>query len=182
MVFVARDVKRLGRGWDVFAVVMDLVAHGVRIETIADGTFDAQDPNALAVWGIKIVVGSIERLTISKTTSQKMRRNQDAGRRMSHIIPFGMKTDPNSPLSTRPQTKKIDGTTSAPRPIGLIPDDGEQVVLAHMLELRAKGKGVRLIAKHLNAAGADDAAWLHRGRRWLPETVRRILKRAKRTE
>ena len=152
MVFVARDLKRLGRSLELFPLIVSICRRKVRIELLHDGVVDLNDPDKLVVIGIKGVLGAVERLRISIDTKEKMRRHQANGRRMSDISPFGYARDPE------------DGKR-------LLPFDVEQATIARMQELHLN-YGYRAVGRALEREGL-----LCRGRKWNHRTVSRILER-----
>lgn len=153
-VFLCRDQKRLARSlFDSFSLVRKLARRGVIFETLHDGSYDANDPNKLGMFGVKAVFAEMERLRISIDTRDKMRRHQANGRRMSNVPPYGYARDPADP-------KK------------LVPHAVEQMAISRIIELHGENRSLLEIGRLLELEGT-----LNRGRSWNHKLLGRILRR-----
>jgi DNA invertase Pin-like site-specific DNA recombinase len=103
--------------------------------------------------GASFALAELEREQVAERTSTAMLRHQAKGRRMTRPdrCPYGWRPDPT------------DGTQ-------LIEDSDEQTTIRRIREERRVGRGLRDIARRLDAAG------IHcRGGRWSHTTVRSVL-------
>lgn len=111
---------------------------------------------------------------IRKRVSEKFEAKTARKERISHKIPYGYQLDLNNLIPIKNRGK--DGYTM--KPGLLIPDAGEQEVLAHMLRLSAEGKSLREIPPILTELGYSNRV----GKPFQHMSIHRILSRVERTK
>ena len=99
-------------------------------------------------------VEKCRRQRISNRTSKAMLKHQSAGRRMSHLTPFGWRRNPENDSL-------------------LIEDPAEQEIIEQIVALRKKGISHRKIGQTLEAEDILSRS----GRSFHHSTIRKILKR-----
>jgi DNA invertase Pin-like site-specific DNA recombinase len=117
---------------------------------------NTRSPMGRFVFILFSAVAQLEREQIAERTSSAMLRLQAKGRRMTRPdrCPYGWRPDPSDAA-------------------GLIEDADEQATIRRIREERRIGRGLREIARRLDAAGIAC-----RGGRWSHTTVRSVLLRA----
>jgi DNA invertase Pin-like site-specific DNA recombinase len=150
LVIAKRD--RLARDTMTAAVVTRMVERIGATVTSADGTGNGTGPEAALMRGIIDAFAQYERALISTRTKAALKAKRDRGERTG-AIPLGCAT-------------ADDGKT-------LVPDAGEAVAVARILELRAAGVALVKIAARLDAEGHRP-----RGSRWHATSIVNVLRRA----
>lgn len=154
MVFLVRSYDRLFRDTDkALAFRSMLESRGVEVRSTSEESANGESMNAKLIRFVFLWIAEYQRGIIRARTSEKMRRHQAAGRRMSLELPWGWQNDPSDP--TR-----------------MIPYPAERLVTERIRELRAMGAGPRSIARTLEMEGHP-----RRGKTgWHHEVVRRIIR------
>jgi site-specific DNA recombinase len=142
---------RLARDVVLAAMTERLVERAGARVLAADGTGNGEGIDASLMRGVVDLFAQHERNVIKARTKAALAVKRGRGERIGKI-PFGYRL-------------ASDG-------LHLEPDDPEQVVLAHVLALRADGLTIRAIAQRLDVEGTPA-----RGTRWHATTVARLLKR-----
>ncbi len=163
-VLVVTQMDRLARGNGLTeAILLKIAGKGASVES-CDGTATRHETKDMRLLrGIKQVLAEYARDSTRELTSQRMKLHQQNGRRMSERLPYGWAEDPNSPTGPKGQYT------------GMVVNQEEQEVIRYMRKLRGEGLGgatLQEICTTLTSRGTTC-----RGRRWQPETVRRILAR-----
>jgi DNA invertase Pin-like site-specific DNA recombinase len=116
---------------------------------------NTRSPMGRFIFTLFSALAQLEREQIAERTSSAMLKHQANGRRMTHPAhcPFGKQPDPENPDL-------------------LIDHPAEQEAVAAIREARAQGKGLKRIARLLEARGMPC-----RGQKWHHTTVRSILRR-----
>lgn len=135
--------------------VLDLVARAERegwaLHSIEE-RLDTSSPHGRFVVTVLAALAQMEREQIGARTRSAMAELRRQGRRASRFAPFGHRF--------------TDGL--------VVPDEGEQLILARMVAMAAEGLGPRRIANTLNRAGLANP---RTGRVWHYGSVRAILAR-----
>lgn len=143
---------RLGRDVIAVAMIERLVAkRRARVVSAAGEGTDSDDAAALLMRRLIDSFAEYERALIAARTRAALGAKRRRGERVSGIIPFGFRL-------------AGDGRT-------LLPEQGEQGVLARIQTLRGSGSSMRAIASELNQAGLRTRS----GALWRFEYVRRAL-------
>ena len=154
-VLMIRDIERLGRSLETFAMVCRLQRAKAGFEKIDEGVIDLNNPHQLGWIGMKIINGIVYRLTTARRTRDSHCRKQVEGRRMSKILPYGKQAHPTD------SSLVVD-----------CPE--EQAIINSILDMRASGLGQRRIVNELQEGGV-----MFRGKpTWHHTTIRKILHRA----
>jgi site-specific DNA recombinase len=154
-VLVVYSLSRLARNVDdARAIAKQLHRSGAELAMLRE-SIDTSTPMGKAFFTIMAVFDELEREQIAARTSDAMLRHQTAGRRMTRRdrCPYGWRPDPSDPSR-------------------LAEDAEEQVIIARIRQAHAAGRGLREIARTLDASGVPC-----RGHRWPHSTVRAILRR-----
>ncbi len=153
---VVYSLDRLARNVDdARAISKRLEKAGANL-AILQMRVDTTTPYGKLFFTIVAAFAEFYREDIALRTSKAMLKHQANGRRMTHVdcCPYGWKSDP----------------ANADR---LIEDAQDQAIAARIREERKQGKGLREIARLLDAEGITC-----RGRRWHHSTIQAILSRA----
>lgn len=127
---------------------------GARIlSATGEGTWN-DSPEDEMIRGIVRVVDQYDRKVKAARTKAAMLRHQRKGRRMSHKLPYGCRSDPNDPAR-------------------MLKHDGEQAVIQQMVALRRTGAGPRTIASVL----AREGIRARNGKKFAHTTIIKILAR-----
>ncbi len=134
-VLVVWKLDRLAR--DVYLscqIERDVAKRGASIvSTTGEGTWGDTPADELTR-GIVNLFAQFEKRVTAARTKAAMLRHQRKGRRMSHNVPYGWRNDPNDPAR-------------------MLKHDGEQEVIARMVELDGKKYNPRRIARILASEG-----------------------------
>ena len=161
-VLVVYSLSRLARNTrDAIEIADRLAAAGAHLAML-DMQIDTSSSIGRCFYTILASLDQLERERIAERTSDAMLRLQADGRRMSKQPPYGWMVDPDSPRDQR-----------SGRRTGLIENPSEQEAIPLIVELHAKGKGLRAIARHLAREGISCRGnGFHHGR------IKAILRRA----
>jgi DNA invertase Pin-like site-specific DNA recombinase len=155
-ILCVHSLSRLARCTrDAIDLAERLSAAGADLAVIQENV-NTRSPMGRFIFTLFSALAQLEREQIGERTSTAMLRHQANGRRMTHVdrCPFGKQPDPANPAK-------------------LIDYPAEQVAVAAILAARADGKGLKAIARLLEARRMPC-----RGERWHHTTVRAILRRA----
>jgi DNA invertase Pin-like site-specific DNA recombinase len=144
---LTRSVRDLGE-------LLDGALHDAELLSVGD-SIDTRSPGGRLVLNILASVAQWEREAIAQRVRDAMQHIKAQGRRVG-AIPYGF-------------VVAADGTT-------LLPEPGEQAVIAQAVELREAGASLRAIA----AALAERGHATRTGRAFLPAQIDRMLAPAKR--
>jgi DNA invertase Pin-like site-specific DNA recombinase len=155
-VLVVYSLSRLARCTkDAIDLAERLNGAGADLAVIQESV-NTRNPMGRFIFTLFSALAQLEREQIAERTSSAMLRHQANGRRMTRPdrCPFGWQPDPDDPDR-------------------LAEDAEEQAVIARIQVERAKGCGLREIARTLDGEGIDC-----RGGGWSHSAVRSILRRA----
>lgn len=123
---------------------------GAKIATVTGGLYD-ESPEGCLIRRILFDIAEYQKTLIAARTKRAMLRHQRDGRRMSFHAPYGTEADGDA----------------------LVTSECEGTCVARVIELRKKGLGYLRISNML-----ADEGHVPRGRKWHPQTVKRIILRA----
>jgi site-specific DNA recombinase len=146
---LTRSVRDLGE-------LLDGALHDAELLSVGD-SIDTRSPGGRLVLNILASVAQWEREAIAQRVRDAMQHIKAQGRRVGGI-PFGFAVT-------------ADGTT-------LLPEPGEQAVIAQVVELREAGASLRVIA----AALAERGHTTRTGKKFLASQIDRMIKPAKRNK
>jgi site-specific DNA recombinase len=155
-VLVVYSLSRLARCTkDAIDLAERLSAAGADLAVIQENV-NTRSPMGRFIFTLFSALAQLEREQIAERTSTAMLRHQAKGRRMTRPdrCPYGWRPDPVDPAR-------------------LVEDVEEQTTIRRIREDRRHGRGLREIARRLDAAGIAC-----RGGRWSHTTVRSVLLRA----
>jgi site-specific DNA recombinase len=140
---------------DAINLVERLNAAGADLAVIQENV-NTRSPMGRFIFTLFSALAQLEREQIAEKTSSAMLRHQANGRRMTRVdrCPYGWRPDP----------------TDVGR---LVEDAEEQAAIARIRDERRQGKGLRGIARALEASGISC-----RGKRWSHSTIRSVLRRS----
>jgi DNA invertase Pin-like site-specific DNA recombinase len=141
---------RLARGMDV-ASEIDAEVERMGASVVCAETHDVAAANADLMQNMIDAFSAYERATTSKRTASALAVKRERGEKLGGSCPIG--------------TATTDG-------VQLVPDAGEAVAVARILELRAAGVSLVKIAARLDAEGHRP-----RGARWHATSIVNVLKR-----
>lgn len=151
---VARSVR------DMLEIATRLEQAGADLISLTE-SIDTTTAAGKMVFRLLAVLAEFERDLISERTKARLAYKKAHGHRTGSV-PIGMQC-------------VDDGNRSATgRVVALVPEPGEQVVLAKIEVLRIQGFGSRAIVRLLSDAGYVS----RKGKPWAETTVRRILQRS----
>lgn len=149
-VLVVAKRDRLGRDPMVVAMIEAAARRkGARIVSAAGEGTDSDSPTDVLMRRIVDAFAEYERLVIGARTKAALQAKRTRGERTGSI-PYGFRLAP-------------DGKR-------LLPDAGEQEVLAKVRQLQEEGLSLRAIAARLESLG-----YRSRGAGWHPQTIKNIL-------
>jgi DNA invertase Pin-like site-specific DNA recombinase len=142
---------------DAIDLAERLSAAGADLAVIQENV-NTRSPMGRFIFTLFSALAQLEREQIAERTSSAMLRHQSKGRRMTRAdrCPFGWRTHPAEPNR-------------------LMEDADEQRVIVRIREEHKHGRGLREIARRLDAAGISC-----RGGRWSHTTIRSVLLRSAR--
>ena len=131
---------------------------------------DTTTPYGKLFFTIVAAFAEFYREDIAQRTSKAMLRHQAHGRRMTRMdyFPYGKMPDWNGPM----HEASDENGNKVLRPAQLIDCPEEQAIIDRICLEREQGKGLREIARLLDAEGITC-----RGRRWHHSTIKTILSR-----
>jgi DNA invertase Pin-like site-specific DNA recombinase len=140
---------------DAIDLAERLSAAGADLAVIQENV-NTRSPMGRFIFTLFSALAQLEREQIAERTSTAMLRHQAKGRRMTRPdrCPYGWRPDPADPER-------------------LVEDADEQAVIVRIRDERRIGRGLREIARRLEAAGVQC-----RGSRWSHMTVRSVLLRS----
>jgi len=149
-VIIVYDLDRLAR--DTFlgmAILKAIQCRGARLATVSAGFVDLSDDSQELLLFVRLWAAKQERKSISRRTSDAMRRHQANGRKMSKIPGYGWQDDPDDPAR-------------------MIPNEGERESLEVIRSyLAVEGLSDREIARQMNdnhqehKSRSKGGAWSH---------------------
>jgi len=155
-ILVVYSLSRLARCTrDAIDLAASLSAAGADLAVIQESV-NTRSPMGRFVFILFSALAELEREQVAERTSTAMLRHQAKGRRMTRPdrCPYGWRPDPADPDR-------------------LIEDADEQATIRRIREKHRIGRGLREIARRLDAAGIGC-----RGGRWSHSTVRSVLLRS----
>lgn len=154
-VLVTWEASRAQRDVAAYAELRDLcVAHGVKW-SYSGRLHDLADPGDRFATGLDALLAEREADETSERVRRAMRANASSGR------PHGRRL-----YGYRRTYDPVSG-----RPVGQVPDPAEAAVVARLFGEYLAGKGIRTLARELNAEGIRTST----GARWADAQVRRVL-------
>ncbi|HTK74017.1 MAG TPA: recombinase family protein [Gemmataceae bacterium] len=155
-VLVVYSLSRLARCTrDAIDLAASLSAAGADLAVIQENV-NTRSPMGRFVFILFSALAELEREQVAERTSAAMLRHQAKGRRMTR--------PDRCPYDWRPDPSDADR---------LVEDADEQTTIRRIREDRRHGRGLREIARRLDAAGVAC-----RGARWSHTTVRSVLRRS----
>jgi site-specific DNA recombinase len=176
-VLVVYDLSRFARDATLALTMWDrLEKHKAHLATVVEGvntTSSTGKGMMRMMFGFLALVHAYQLEQIRARTKSAMLAHQANGRRMGRVdlCPYGKMPDKNGPV-----LRKIDKETKKEircLPARLIDCPEEQAIISRICQESDKGKGLREIARLLDAEGITC-----RGHRWHHSTVQTILRRA----
>ncbi len=161
-VFAVAKRDRLARDMTRVALVHSLVeSAGARIVSAA-GEGNGKDASDVLLRGIVDLFAQHEKLVIRARTKAALQVKKGRGERTG-AVPYGYRAEATGPVQVRSGVER--------RTAMLVPDVGEQAVIAIARELRAGGMSYRGIAAELGSRGITS----RKGGTWLPTQIVRML-------
>ena len=153
-ILVSYSLSRLARSVRNCIAIDDRLKRGKAHFALVKTQIDTSTPSGRLSFHILAAIDEYQRELICETTSDAMIRHQSTGRAMGGCAPYGW-----SKVGER-----------------LVENEDEQKACKMILDLAAKGVGVRSIARTLELNGVKA-----RSEHWHHSTVRAVLARAKRS-
>jgi len=139
---IKRGMTLLIRTWDRLArdsylgemIQMEVAKKGATIVAIEQSESSRDNPESKLIRTILLALAEYQRQITRARTRAAMRRHQAEGRRMSDLVPYGWKRDPDNDAR-------------------IIHDDDEQKAIKRIMELKAEKLSLRKIGAVLTAEG-----------------------------
>jgi DNA invertase Pin-like site-specific DNA recombinase len=178
-VLVFYSLSRLARSVRDALAIADRLKEGKADLCSVKESFDTSTPMGKCIYTIMSAFNELERNKISEYTKDAMLRHQSTGRRMSAILPYGWRDDPDDPARMLPDEHELEV-------IDVIMDlreDGHDINTGEdasglsyrdiCLELLREGYEPRPITREIDGKKVETAG------KWHANTIRRIVSRRK---